>query len=91
MKQLPSNVVAYKRTDVFTEISVPKGLLNNHRTMANVWAKIIVVEGTLLYQIMTNPVETIELSPECFGIVEPEQIHFVEPKGKVLFYVEFYK
>lgn len=91
MKSLPDHVSAYKKTDIFTETSIPKALLHDHRTMADVWGKIIVLEGRLLYTIKTVPDETVELSKNYDGIVEPQVTHFVEPQGKVKFYVEFYK
>ncbi len=90
MKSLPSNVSAYKRTDVFNETSVPKGLLNDHRTLPGVWGKIVVLEGSLQYTIVEEQSE-YELNVEKFGVVEPEVIHHVKPHGKVSFYVEFYK
>lgn len=90
MKSLPSNVTAYKRTDVFSETSVPKGLLNDHRTLPGVWGKIVVLEGTLDY-IIVGGQEEHELNSERFGVVEPQIVHHVRPKGKVSFYVEFYK
>lgn len=88
MKSLPSNVVGYKRTDIFDEVSVPKALLNEHRTLPNVWGKIVVIEGNLTYIIGE---EEYELTNEKPGVVEPQVIHKVRPEGKVRFYVEFYK
>ena len=91
MKNLPKNVRPYKRTDIFDENSVPQGLLKNHNTKVNIWGKINVIEGKLLYVIQSNPVEEIELYPEKVGIVEPEVKHFVKPIGPVKFFVEFLK
>lgn len=91
MKQLPSEVVAYKKTDIFTQDSTPKGLLEHHRTIAGVWGKIVVLEGRLTYTIDDNDGEVIELTPSIFGVVEPQVIHHVTPQEGVKFYVEFYK
>lgn len=88
MKSLPSNVVGYKRTDIFDEVSVPKALLNEHRTLPNVWGKIVVIEGNLTYIIGEEEYELANGKP---GVVEPQVIHKVRPEGKVRFYVEFYK
>jgi len=90
MKDLPQNVVAYKRTPEFDEVSVPAGLLNNHRTKEGVWGRIVVLEGSLLYTIHA-PQEEILLGPSNSGIVEPAVLHHVTPSGNVRFYVEFYK
>tara|TARA_R110002072_G_scaffold534_6_gene3999 strand:+ start:174026 stop:174301 length:276 start_codon:yes stop_codon:yes gene_type:complete len=91
MKELPKNVEVYKKTNVFDENSIPKGILNDHSTKPNVWGKINIVEGKLLYVVQSNPVEKVELSVEKFGVVEPEVRHYVKPLGKVKFFVEFLK
>ncbi|MBH47887.1 MAG: tellurite resistance protein [Halobacteriovorax sp.] len=91
MKSLPPNVAAYKRTDIFTKDTTPKGLLAQHRTLEGVWGKIVVLEGHLTYVIDDNDGETLELSPAQFGVVEPQVIHHVSPQNGVKFYVEFYK
>jgi len=91
MKQLPPDCVSYKQTKVFTEHTVPAGLLRAHKTKPGVWGKIVVVEGRLTYRINEPAVETHELSPALHGVVEPEVLHEVEPKGAVRFYVDFHK
>lgn len=89
MKTLPSTVKAYKQTPEFNQQTVPKGLLANHKTKAGTWGKIIVLEGQLQYTIEA-PQETLTLSSEKYGVVEPEVLHHVKPLGPVRFYVEFY-
>tara|TARA_R110000868_G_scaffold32343_4_gene117679 strand:- start:12301 stop:12555 length:255 start_codon:yes stop_codon:yes gene_type:complete len=84
-------VLAYKKTDVFTKESTPKGLLAQHRTLAGVWGKIVVLEGRLIYTIDDANGEEVELSPQKAGVVEPQVIHHVTPLDGVKFYVEFYK
>lgn len=90
MKILPSHVTAYKKTLIYNQDSIPPGLLNDHSTQANVWGKICVLNGELLYTI-TQTGEEYRLSMEQFGVVEPEIKHKVSPIGEVSFYVEFYK
>lgn len=90
MKDLPIDVSAYKRTPTFTESSVPNGLLKAHQTKAGTWGKIVVIHGRLEYRILEPEPETVHLSNELYGIVEPEILHEVEPMGEVEFYVEFY-
>lgn len=90
MKQIPDSVTAYKKTPVFTEQTVPNGLVNEHQTKEGVWGKIVVLEGQLLYTI-NEPPEENTLDINRFGVVEPTVIHRVKPLGKVAFYVEFYR
>jgi len=89
MKNLPEDVKHYKSTPVFTETTVPKGLLKDHNTKNGVWGVICLNEGELEYVIEDN--ETHILTPEKQGVVEPEIRHHIKPLGKVNFYVEFYK
>ena len=90
MKTMPTNVVPYKRTSEFTEETVPTALLRDHNTKDGIWAKIVVLEGSLLYRILEPAVEENYLGPERAGVVEPTVMHEVVPQLGVRFYVEFY-
>lgn len=91
MKEIPSSLKAYKQTPLFNNQSVPPGLLKTHTTKAGTWGKICVKKGRLQYVIEQEPKEEIELSPDKYGVVEPEVPHHVKPIGEVEFFVEFYK
>jgi tellurite resistance-related uncharacterized protein len=86
--ELPDGVLEYKRTTVFTELSVPKGLLSDHKTRRGVWGVVTVVEGQLLYAVGTK--ETA-LTAGDSAVIVPEQLHRVQPVGVVRFYVGFLK
>jgi tellurite resistance-related uncharacterized protein len=89
VKTLPPDVSPYQRTREFTESTVPDGLRRRHTTKPGTWARIHVLEGSLRYRILEPAVEEHVLSPERFGVVEPEVPHEVEPLGAVRFFVEF--
>lgn len=91
MKALPAGVSRYGGTPEFSEGSIPAGLLCSHRTKAGTWARIVVLEGRLLYRILKPEPKEFELSPERPGIVEPEVPHEVEARGRVRFRVEFWR
>lgn len=91
MKEIPSNVSAYKQTPEFTEDTVPAGLLKDHNTKDGVWGKIVLLSGLLEYTIQEPELEVIELSPSKFVVVEPTIMHHIKPLGPVKFYVEFYR
>lgn len=91
---LPDGLDVYRRTDMFSETSVPPGLLRDHNTKAGTWGLIQVAEGRLRYRITDpcRPAAERILSPETPpGIVEPTILHHVEPLGPVRFQVEFYR
>ena len=85
---LPPDVERYRTTWVFTEATVPTGLLKAHRTKAGVWGRIVVLEGRLAYRVRGE--ETV-LGPERPGVVEPGVVHEIEPLGIVRFFLEFYR
>ena len=94
MTQLPAGLEAYKSTPIFTEQSVPAGLLKDHSTKDGTWGLIHVEEGSLTY-VITDPrrpqserVLTRESDP---GVVEPTIVHRVQPSGDVRFWVEFWR
>jgi len=91
MRSMPDDCNSYKKTPVFSESTVPQGLLNAHQTKAGTWGKIVVLEGELLYRILEPHIEEHLLDSEHFGVVEPQVLHEVEPKGTVRFYVDFHK
>ena len=88
--EIPDGFVAYKQTAVFTESTVPKGLLNDHNTRPGIWGKIVVLEGSLRYLVPALGL-AIRLSPETHGVVAPEVIHHLEPVGAVRFYIAFHR
>ena len=91
MQALPDHVVHYKSTPEFTETSVPAALLKHHNTAEGVWGRITILEGTLTYQIIEPAAETVLLTPEHPGIVEPRMLHHVEVTGPVRFRVDFHR
>lgn len=88
-EHLPEGLVAYRKTAIFNQDTLPNGLRKTHRTKPGVWALIHVVEGRLRYRSL-EPFQEQILLPGTAGLVRPEQAHEVEPLGVVQFYVEFY-
>ena len=94
MTGLPPGLVAYKRTPIFTEETVPAGLLKDHSTKAGTWGLIHVEDGRLDYSI-TDPrrppsERTLSRQGEP-GLVEPTVLHRIKPQGRVRFWVEFWR
>ena len=89
MKSLPDAVVAYKRTPEFSATTVPAALLRAHNTKPGVWARIVVIEGQLLYRILEPGIEELQLSPGIDGVIEPQVLHEVALSPDTRFYVEF--
>ena len=88
-KTIPLGYEPYRRTPVFDQETVPKGLLEHHTTKPGIWARIHVTRGSLEYYVHA-PFDSVEqLSPLSPGIVIPEVEHHVATRGPVSFFVEF--
>lgn len=92
--RLPAKAQPYRRTEVFTERTVPSGLLSAHSTKDGAWALIHVLDGRLAYRIRDPrrlASETVLTPADPPGVIEPTILHEVEPLGSVRFYVEFHR
>ncbi len=89
MDVLPETVREVRATPVFDEITLPKGLRQSHRTRADTWGRIEVLEGRLRYVILEPEREEHELTPGAPGVITPGAAHEVEPLGPVRFRVVF--
>ena len=87
---LPGGLVAYRRTPVFDQDTIPAGLRREHRTAPGIWGLITVLEGRLKFRTPHPPSEAV-LTPGSPAAVAPQQPHEVEPDGPVRFFVEFYR
>lgn len=79
----------YRTTAIFDENTLPAALKGEHRLKAGAWGIIRVLEGRLRYIIIESDTESI-LMPNKPGLVQPEQLHRVEPFGPVRLQIEFY-
>jgi tellurite resistance-related uncharacterized protein len=91
MAPLPEGVAPYRKTPVFTETTIPAGLLRSHSTAPGVWGLIHVLEGRLHYRVIASGTERILEPGTPPGVVEPTVLHEVAPLGPVRFYVEFHR
>ncbi len=87
--ELPPHFVPYKRTEIFTQDTLPKALRKEHFTRTGIWACIMVEEGRLRYQVPALCRDDV-LTPRNPGVVIPEVPHSVEPLGRVLFFIDFF-
>jgi tellurite resistance-related uncharacterized protein len=71
---LPDNLVAYRRTPIFDQDSLPAALRRRHTTKDDVWGLIVVLEGRLLYRLLEPRSERI-LDPQTPGVIKPRQAH----------------
>lgn len=86
---LPPDVRAYKETPVFTETSMPKGLLADHRTAKGVWGVLTVLSGALSYTRKGHPPVTV--TPKHPAVIYPQELHHIACPIPVQFKVVFHR
>jgi len=82
-------IAPYRSTAAFDETTLPAALRREHSTKAGVWGVIRVIEGRLRLQIKGSREHRV-LTPDQPGLVMPEQVHCVEPMGRMRLRVDFY-
>ena len=82
---------AYKRTPVFTESSIPSGLLKQHNLATGVWGKLIVNSGQLELEFPGNKNRLRCAEPGADVWIQPEEWHLIKKATQVRFYIEFYR
>lgn len=88
---LPDGVALCGKSPEFSETSIPTTLRREHRTNAETWARIVVLDGRLRCRILEPLVRQTEAAPGNPAVVEPGVAHSVEPVGRVRFLIEFYR
>jgi tellurite resistance-related uncharacterized protein len=79
----------YRSTPVFDETTLPEALRREHRTKAETWGVINVLEGSLRFTRPEPAFETVLEAGEHI-VIEPQQTHFVTPIGAMRMRVDFY-
>jgi tellurite methyltransferase len=86
----PDALEMYKRTKIFSQDSVPRGLQCGHRTRVGVWGRIVIEQGALRYHVDEMDGHQ-QLMPGTAGVIVPQLTHRVEVIGDVHFFVEFHR
>jgi hemoglobin len=88
---LPPGLQWVRSTPVFTEGTVPAGLLQRHRTAPGTWGLIRVLEGRLQLRMLDPPEERMLDPTRRPAVVAPGVPHEVAPLGPVRFLIEFHR
>jgi tellurite resistance-related uncharacterized protein len=75
---------------VFTESSVPAGLLAAHRVASGVWGRLVVSSGAVLFRFEDEEDGNVISAPGSM-VIPPDRPHHLEMLGPVRFVVEFHR
>lgn len=79
----------YRSTPVFDETTLPDALRSQHSLRTGTWGKICMIEGQLKLTYCDTQ-DTVILSSSVCGLIQPQQLHFVEPLGPIKMRIDFY-
>lgn len=87
---LPSGLTLVRTTKMFTDETVPDGLLTAHRLAPGVWGRLRVEAGPVVF-VLEDSQERRSLGPGDAQVIEPDVAHHVEPGEGARFVVEFHR
>ena len=87
-RMVPEGAEIYKSTKVFTEKSLPQGLLQEHSLKPGVWGALEVMEGSVIF---CEGGEQETLGKGETWTVLPEVVHYLKLKGPVKLRINFLK
>ena len=90
-EQLPSGLDLARTTAVFSNDTVPAGLLAAHKVATGVWGRLVVRSGSVGFRFEDRPEELLLASAGESIVIPPERPHHVEIDGPTEFVVEFYR
>jgi tellurite methyltransferase len=86
----PEGLEEVRRTELFTEATMPAGLRRAHRVATGTWAELAVEAGRLRLHLAPLGLE-VELGPGDRHAIPPDVDHAVEPDGPVRFTLAFFR
>ena len=89
--ELPPEVELTRTTPVFTETTVPAGLLAAHQVASGVWGRLIVHTGELRFTFEDAPDQTHMVGAGETQVIPPQRPHHLTVAAPTTFAVEFYK
>jgi len=90
-EQLPDGLELARTTAVFSNETVPAGLLAAHKVATGVWGRLVVRSGSVGFRFEDSPDELLQASVGESIVIPPERTHRVELDGPTEFVVEFYR
>lgn len=90
--RLPPDLALDRTTDVFTDTTVPAGLLRAHRVARGVWGRLVVMDGRLRFVWEgAGAGDQLDLAGGDAVVIPPDTPHRVEPAPGCRFLVEFHR
>jgi tellurite resistance-related uncharacterized protein len=88
---MPADVTLVRRTAEFTDQSVPPALRRSHQIASDVWGRLRVVAGTVVFVFESEDAIAHTIAAGGHIDIPPSTPHHVEPQPGSRFYIEFHR
>ena len=88
---MPPDLQLVGTTPEFTAASVPAGMRSAHQVANNVWGRLCVRRGTVMFTFEDDPDAPIVVAADGHVDIPPARPHHVEPADDAVFVVEFHR
>lgn len=89
--RLPSGTNCYRHLGPFNEVSIPRGLLAEHRLKPDVWAVLAVEAGAIMFVWDDKERDRCKLVAGDEFVVPPREQHHLELVGPVRLSIAFHR
>jgi tellurite resistance-related uncharacterized protein len=87
--ELPPGLEVVRTTKVFDIVTVPHGLLRSHELAADVWARLVVESGSVVFVFEDAPSAPRRLNAGEHQAIPPARGHRITPGDDATFHLEF--
>ncbi len=89
--RIPPEYSLVRTSREFTDENAPAGLLRAHKLAADVWGRLQVLSGRVVFVLEASPFDTVSVSAGDYVDIPPEVFHRVELLGDARFVIEFFR
>ena len=87
--ELPADLVVVRTTATWDETTLPAALRRAHRVASGTWGRLRVVQGSLRFVAMTDPMTDVVVDAHLPQAIPPGVEHHVEPLGPTRLAIDF--
>ena len=87
--ELPVGLRVVRSAGPFDSTTLPAGLRKAQRVAERTWGQLVVLEGTVLFSLDTEPPVHVRLTAPASAPIPPGVPHAVSPEGPVRLVVNF--
>jgi tellurite resistance-related uncharacterized protein len=88
---MPSEFVLVRTSKEFTAETVPAGLLRAHKLASDVWGRLRVLSGRVVFAYEASPYDAVSLAVGDSVDIPPDALHSVELLTDARFVIEFFR